>query len=58
MRIITKYMLKELGGPFFASLFVLTIILAAGNIIQTTDMVMNKGVEISQVIKIFLLFLP
>ncbi|MEA3489789.1 MAG: LptF/LptG family permease [Candidatus Omnitrophota bacterium] len=58
MRIITKYLLKELGGPFLASLFVSTIILAAGNIVQTADMVMNKGVELIQVIKLFLLFLP
>ncbi len=58
MRIINRYLLKELGGPFLASLFVSTVILAAGNIIQTVDMVMNKGVEIIQVVKIFLLFLP
>jgi len=51
-------MLKELGGPFLASLFILTVILAAGNIVQTADMVMNKGVEFIQVIKIFFLFLP
>jgi len=51
-------MLKELGGPFLASLFITTLILAAGNIIQTADMVVNKGVEIGQVIKLFLLFLP
>ena len=58
MRIITKYTLKEMGGPFLGALFVLTIILAAGNIIQTADMVMNKGVDIIQVVKIFLFFLP
>ncbi|MBD3426455.1 MAG: LptF/LptG family permease [Candidatus Omnitrophica bacterium] len=58
MRITTRYLLKELGGPFAASLFVSTIILAAGNIIQTADMVVNKGVEITQVLKLFFLFLP
>ena len=58
MRIATKYMLKEIGGPFLGALFVSTIILAAGNIIQTADMIMNKGVEIFQVVKIFFLFLP
>ncbi|MFH1798630.1 MAG: LptF/LptG family permease [Candidatus Omnitrophota bacterium] len=58
MKIITRYMLKELGGPFLASLLISTVILAAGNIIQTADMVMNKGVELFQVIKIFVLFLP
>lgn len=58
MRIINRYILKELGGPFFASLFVSTLILAAGNIIQTVDLVMNKGVSAIHVIKIFLFFLP
>lgn len=51
-------MLKELGGPFLASLIISTFILAAGNIIQTVDMVVNKGVSAFQVIKIFLFFLP
>jgi lipopolysaccharide export system permease protein len=58
MRILTKYMLKEMGGPFLGALFVLTLILAAGNIIQTADMVMNKGVDIIDVVKVFFLFLP
>ncbi|MFH1553196.1 MAG: LptF/LptG family permease [Candidatus Omnitrophota bacterium] len=58
MRIITRYLLKELGGPFLASLLISTVILAAGNIMQTADMVMNKGVELIQVVKIFFLFLP
>jgi len=58
MRIVSRYLLKEVGGPFFAALLVMTIILAAGNIMQTADMVMNKGVEFVQVAKIFLLFLP
>lgn len=58
MRIITRYTLKELGGPFLASLLISTVILAAGNIIQTADMVMNKGVEFLQVAKIFIFFLP
>lgn len=58
MRIINRYLLKELGGPFVASLFVSTFILAAGNIAQTMDMVVNKGVEFDQVIKLFLYFLP
>jgi LPS export ABC transporter permease LptF len=58
MRIINRYILKELGGPFMGALLVSTFILAAGNIMQTADMVMNKGVELLQVIQIFLLFLP
>lgn len=51
-------MLKELAGPFFAALMLSTLILAAGNIMQTADMVVNKGVDFLQVLKIFGLFLP
>ncbi len=58
MRIVNKYLLKELAGPFLAALFITTLILAAGNIMQTADMVINKGVELMQVVKIFLFFLP
>ena len=58
MKIIPKYLLKELGAPFLGSLLISTIILAAGNIIQTVDMVINKGVEFLQVLKIFMFFLP
>ncbi|MGD2279406.1 MAG: LptF/LptG family permease [Candidatus Omnitrophota bacterium] len=58
MKIINRYLLKELGGPFLASLVISTFILAAGNIIQSADLIMNKGVEAGQVFKIFILFLP
>ncbi|MFH1837218.1 MAG: LptF/LptG family permease [Candidatus Omnitrophota bacterium] len=58
MKIISRYLIKELGYPFLASLLISTVILAAGNIIQTADMIMNKGVEFFQVAKIFFLFLP
>ena len=56
MKIIPKYLLKELGAPFLGALLISTIILAAGNIIQTVDMVINKGVEFLQVLKIFMFF--
>lgn len=58
MRIVTKYLLKELAGPFLATLLISTIILAAANIVQTADMVMNKGVSLFQVTQLFLFFLP
>jgi lipopolysaccharide export system permease protein len=58
MKILHRYILKELRGPFLASLIISTIILAAGNIIQVVDMVMNKGVEAVQVLRIFICLLP
>lgn len=41
-----------------ASLLVSTFILAAGNIVQSVDLIINKGVEFIQVIKVFVYFLP
>lgn len=58
MKIVNKYLLKELAGPFFGSLLVSTAILAAGNFVQTADMVINRGVDLLQMVKIFLCFLP
>ncbi len=58
MRIITGYTLKEMGGPFMGSLFVMTIILAAGNIVQMADMIMNRGVDVFQVMRVFMYFMP
>ena len=37
MHIIRNYLLREFVGPFFLSLFVSTMILATGHIIQVTD---------------------
>ncbi len=58
MKIVNRYLLKEIGGPFFGSLFVSTAILAAGNVVQTADMVINRGVDLIPVIRIFLCFMP
>jgi len=58
MHIIRNYLLREFTGPFLLSLLVSTMILAAGNIIQVADMIVNKGVSIIYVFSLFLLFMP
>lgn len=58
MHIIRNYLLKELIGPFFLALLVSTMILAAGNIIQVADLIINKGVNAIYVINLFLLMMP
>jgi lipopolysaccharide export system permease protein len=58
MRIIRNYLLKEFIGPFFLSLFVSTMILATGHIMQVADLIINKGVSGFYVIQLFLLLMP
>lgn len=58
MRIIRNYVLAEFVGPFFLSLLVATMILAAGNVIQIADMIINKGVNAFYVMKLFLFLMP
>lgn len=58
MKILRNYFLKEFIGPLFLSLGVLTFVMILGNLIKITDLVINKGVDIYSVSKLFLLMMP
>ena len=58
MRIIRSYILKECIIPFFMALLVLTCVFLLGNLIQLTNLVINKGVNIVTVGRAFLLMVP
>jgi len=58
MRIIRSYILKECIIPFIMALLVLTCVFLLGNLIQLTNLVINKGVSITTVGKAFLLMIP
>ncbi len=58
MKILRRYILKELAGPFFLSFIVCTFVLLLGNIIKLADLVINKGVDFLSVCKIFFYMLP
>ncbi len=58
MKIIRSYILKELILPFILSLVVLTCVFLLGNLIQLTNLVINKGVGLSTVGYVFLLYIP
>jgi lipopolysaccharide export system permease protein len=58
MRIIRSYILRECIIPFFMALVVLTCVFLLGNLIQLTNLVINKGVNITTVGKAFLLMIP
>ena len=58
MRILRNYILCECILPFFLSLFVLTCVFLLGNLIQLANLVINKGVSLNSIGKIFLLYVP
>jgi lipopolysaccharide export system permease protein len=58
LKIIDRYILKEIAYPFFLILFVLTFVLLMGKIIQLMDLMVNKGVSFIDISKLFLLLTP
>ena len=58
MKILRDYILKEFFHSFLLSVVVFTFVLLVGNIIQLADLVINKGVDILSVLKLFLFLLP
>jgi len=58
MRILRDYILKEFFHSFSLSIIVFTFVLLVGNIIQLADMVINKGVDIISILRLFLYLIP
>src|SRR3989338_7454830 len=58
MKILRNYILRECLWPFFISIGVLTCVFLLGNLIRLANMVINKGVSIAAVGKMFLLYVP
>jgi len=58
MKILRQYILLECVVPFFVALGVLTSVFILGNLIQLAHMVINKGVSLTTVSKIFILYIP
>ncbi len=59
MKILRNYLLKEFTAPLFLTLGVLSFIMAiVGNLNKIADLVINKGVDILSVLKIFMFMAP
>ncbi|MFH1440619.1 MAG: LptF/LptG family permease [Candidatus Omnitrophota bacterium] len=58
MKILRNYFLKEFIGPLFLALGVLTFVMILGNLIKIADLIINKGVNIFSVSKIFIFMIP
>lgn len=58
MKILRNYILRESVVPFLLSLTVLTGAFLLGNLVRLANMVINKGVSLLLVGKIFLYYIP
>ncbi|MFA5069377.1 MAG: LptF/LptG family permease [Candidatus Omnitrophota bacterium] len=58
MRILRNYVLKELFSPLAAALAVFTFVLLIGNIFKLADLMINKGVHIFDIMKLFFYLTP
>jgi len=58
MKILRTYLVKEFLGLLLLSLGVLTFVMVMGNLIKIANMVINKGVDILSVGKLFLFMIP
>lgn len=58
MKIIQRYILKELIFTFFISLGVFTFVLLIGNLVRLADLIINKGVSVISVGVLFINLLP
>ena len=51
MRLITKYLLREIFSPFLISLLIITFILFVNFLLRAVDRFLGKGLEISIIIE-------
>jgi lipopolysaccharide export system permease protein len=58
MRILRNYIVRECILPFIIALGVLTCVFLLGHLIQLTNLVINKGVPLFVVSKVFVLLIP
>ncbi|PIW65670.1 MAG: hypothetical protein COW12_00760 [Candidatus Omnitrophica bacterium CG12_big_fil_rev_8_21_14_0_65_45_16] len=58
MKILRTYCLKELTVPFMLSIALFTFIFLVGNLVKLADLLVNKGVNFLDIIKILILMLP
>ncbi|MDZ4165460.1 MAG: LPS export ABC transporter permease LptF [Smithellaceae bacterium] len=57
-RTIDRYILREIAQLFILILFILTFVLLMGKILQLMDLIINKGLGLLDVTKLFVYLLP
>lgn len=58
LRLIDRYILREIALPFVMILLVLTFVLLMGKILQLMDLMINKGVGLIDIARLMLYLMP
>jgi lipopolysaccharide export system permease protein len=57
-RIINRYLIREIIGIFVLSLAIFTLVLLMGRMVKLMEMVISKGVPLTEVVRLIVLLLP
>ena len=55
---VNLYVFKEILGPFFIGLLIFTFIFLTNSILRLTELVVNKGVRLTDILKLILFVMP
>lgn len=58
IKIIDRYIIKEIAGPLILGLSIFTFALFMGRMVELTELVIVKGVDLSTVLQLFLYIMP
>ena len=58
VRLITRYILREIAVPFALGLAVFTLVLLIARILKLVELVVSRGVPFIEVVKVFSYILP
>jgi len=58
VKIIDKYIIKELAPPFFLGILLFTFVLLINRIFKLTDLIINKGVPLFDVVRLLSYIMP
>ncbi|MBI4227661.1 MAG: LptF/LptG family permease [Candidatus Omnitrophica bacterium] len=58
MSLLRRYILRELLGPCLMAFAIFTFVLVTGNLVKLADLLVNKGVPLWDVLRLFSLLIP
>jgi len=58
MKLVDRYLLRELVPPFFLGVLIFTFLLLMSQILRLMELIVNKGVEIGIILRLVLYLLP
>ena len=56
--ILNRYIFREILYPFLMTFFVFTFVLIMGRILSLVDLMINKGVSLSEILRLILYLMP